>query len=43
MDKVIKNKKGLELVPSRFSDYETNSEKNPFLVISYLTKFDDVI
>ena len=34
MDKVIKNKKGLELVTSRSSDNETNSEL--FLYSSYI-------
>ena len=41
MNKVIKNKSCLELVPSRSSGYKTSSEK--FLFISYLTKFDDVM
>ena len=35
MDKVIKNKRGLELVISRSSGYETSSY--------YLTKFDVVM
>ena len=43
MDKVIKNKKGLELVTSWSSGYKTSSEKLLFLVIYYLTKLDDVI
>ena len=30
MDKVIKNKKGLELVTSRSSGHETSSEKFPY-------------
>ena len=34
MDKVIKNKKGLELVTSRSSGYETSSEK--FLYSLYI-------
>ena len=42
MGKVIKNKKGLELVTSLSLDYKTSSE-NIFLVIYYLTKFDGVI
>ena len=45
MDKVIKNKKGLELVSSRSSGYETSSENiyYKYINIYYLTKFDDVI
>ena len=42
MDKVIKNKKGLELVTSRSSGYETSSEKFLY-TLYYLTKFDDVM
>ena len=42
MDKITKNKRGLELVTSLSSGYETSS-KNPLLVKYYLTKFDDVI
>ena len=34
MDKVIKNKRGLELVTSRSSGYETSSEK--FLYLLYI-------
>ena len=37
MDKVVKNKRGLELVTSR------KFRKIPLLVIHYLTKFDDMI
>ena len=37
MDKVIKNKRGLELVTSVSLGYETSSEK------FHLTKFDDVM
>ena len=36
MDKVIKNKKGLELVTSNFSYYKTSSEK--FLNLLYIIK-----
>ena len=43
MDKIIKNKKGLELVTSCSSVYITSSEKIPLLVMYYLTKFDDVM
>ena len=43
MDKVIKNKRVLELVPSRSSGNKASSEKFLSLVISYLTKFEDVI
>ena len=39
MNKIRKNKKGLELVTSRSWGYKTSSEK----FISDLTKFDDVI
>ena len=42
MDKVIKNKRCLELVTRRSKDCETSS-KIMLLVIYYLTKFDDVI
>ena len=41
MDKVIKNKRGLELVTSHFS--QNKFRKNSLIVIYYLTKFDDVI
>ena len=40
MDKVIKNKRGLELVTSRSSGYEKSSQK---LVTHYQTKFDRLI
>ena len=43
MDKVIKNKWGLELVTSPSSDHETSSEKIPLIAIYYLAKFDDVM
>ena len=43
VDKIIKNKRGLELVTSSFSGYKTSSENFPLLVMYYLTKFDDVI
>ena len=39
MDKVIKNKRGLELVTSPSSGYKTSSQK----FLYYLTKFDGVI
>ena len=42
MDKIINNKRGLELVTSRSSGYETSSQ-NFFLVIYYKPKFDGVI
>ena len=42
MYKVIKNKRGLELVTSHSSCRETSSEKILYLLY-YLTKFDDVI
>ena len=42
MGKVIENKWGLELVTSHSSYDKTSSEKSFFLVIYYLTKFDDV-
>ena len=42
MDKVIKNKRGLELVTSRSSGHKTSSEKFLYLLyIYYLTKIDD--
>ena len=41
MDKDIKNKRGMELVPSRSQGHE-KVQKNSF-VIYYLTKFDDVM
>ena len=41
MDRIIKNKRGLELVTSRSSGYETSSEN--LLAMYYLTKSDDVI
>ena len=43
MDKVTKNKRGLELVTSSPSGYKTSSQKFFLLVIYYLTKFDGVI
>ena len=43
MDKVIKNKRGPELVTSPSSGYKTSSRKFSLLVIYYLTKFDGVI
>ena len=30
MDKIIKNKRGLELETSRYSGYKTSSEKFPY-------------
>ena len=47
MDRVIKNKRGLELVTSHSSGYETSSQ-NSFIcymlqTLCYLTKFDDVM
>ena len=41
MDKIIKNKRGLELVIRCPTGYETSSEF-PLLVMYYLTKCDDV-
>ena len=43
MDKVTKNKRGLELVTSCPSGYKNKFIKIPSLVIYYLTKFDDII
>ena len=43
MNKVTKNKRGLELVTSHYSGYKISSEKIALLVINYLTKFDDTI
>ena len=43
MDKVIKNKKGLELVTSLSLGYEASLKKISLLVIYYQTKFDGVI
>ena len=43
MDKVIKNKRGLELVTSSFSSNKKKFRKISLLVMYYLTKFDDVI
>ena len=40
MDKVIKNKRGLELMTSHSSGYKTSPEK--LLVLHYLTSFDYV-
>ena len=39
----IWNKKGLELVTSRSSDYTTSSESFFLLMMYYLTKFDVVL
>ena len=39
MDKIMKNKRGLELVTSRKNKFR----KIPLSVIYYLTKFDDII
>ena len=41
IDKIVKNKRGLELVTSCYSGYETNSEKFLYYVLS--DKFDDII
>ena len=41
MDRIIKDKRGLELVISRSSGYEV-VQKNSFIMY-YLSKFDDVI
>ena len=44
MDRIIKNKRGLELVTGgRSSSYETCFKDIPLFVIYYLTKFDDVM
>ena len=44
MDKIFENKRGLELLTSRFLGYETSLEKFLYIfVIYYLTKFDDVV
>ena len=43
MGKVIKNKRGLELVTSRSSGDKKSSQKVSLLVIYHLTKFDGVI
>ena len=44
MDKVIKNKRGLELVTSSSSSNKKKlGRKISLLVMYYLTKFDDVI
>ena len=43
MDKVIKSKKGLELVTSLSLGYEASLKKISLLVIYYQTKFDGVI
>ena len=42
MDKVIKNKRSLEIVVIRSSGNKL-FEKMPLFIICYLTKFDDVI
>ena len=39
MDKVIKSKRGLELVAIRSSGYETSSQKFHYYTVYYLTKF----
>ena len=43
MDKVIKNKRGLELVTSLSLGYEASLKKISLLVIYYQIKFDGVI
>ena len=43
MDKVIKNKNGLELVTSLSSGFETSSKKIYLLVTYYQIKFDGVL
>ena len=43
MDKVMKTKRGLELLNSLSSGYETSSKKISLFVIYYQTKFDGVI
>ena len=43
MDKVIKNKRDLELVNSLSLNYNISSEKFPLFIIYYLTMFDDVM
>ena len=43
MDKVIKNKRDLELVTSYSSDYKTSSKKMSLFIIYYLTKFNNVM
>ena len=42
MDKIMKNKRGLESATSHSSRYEKKFRKIPLLVMQYLTKFDDV-
>ena len=43
IDKVLKNKFGLELLKNHSSSYKKKFRKIPLLVIFYLIKFDDVI
>ena len=43
MGRIIKNKRGLELVTSRSSGYKNKFKNIPLFVIYYLTKFDDVM
>ena len=43
MDKVIKNKRGLELVTSCSLDQNNKFRKIPSFAICYLTKFDDIM
>ena len=43
MDKVIKNKRGLELVPSRLPGHETSSQKSLCSTKFNLTKCDVVM
>ena len=42
MDKIIKNTRGLELVTSR-SKITKQVQKNFFISVYYLTKFEDLI
>ena len=43
MDKIMKNKRGLEQLTSRSSKLQRKFRKISLLVMYYLTKFDDVI
>ena len=43
MEKVIKNKKSLELVTSHSSGHKTNSEKFLYLFKYFLIKFEDIM
>ena len=43
MDRIIKNKKGLEPTDQSFFRLKNKFRKIPLLVIYYWTKFDDVI